>query len=161
MKKVILASAAIFLLAAGCNKTANVSQSPAQIMQPAGTTISQAPKNVATPPPVPTPTPSAASVIVPTATPTPVPTQKVIDYVKYYGVDGKTALDLLKVLYPGQVQTKVYSGVGEFVESISGVTPDSKHFWEFFVNGKSSNVGASSYVTKTGDVLEWKLSEIH
>jgi len=69
-----------------------------------------------------------------------------------------TALDLLKSNY--QVVTKTFSGLGEFVESINGIKPDSKHFWAFYVNGKSSNVGAGSYTVKDGDKLEWKLDEI-
>jgi hypothetical protein len=71
---------------------------------------------------------------------------------------GKTAIDLLKQSH--QVQTKEYQSLGEFVLSIDGNASDSKHFWEFFVNDKSSNVGASSYKLKDGDKLEWKLSAI-
>ena len=73
-------------------------------------------------------------------------------------ISGQTALDLLK--FKHKVVINTYSGIGEFVVSIDGMKPDSKHFWEFFVNGKSSNVGASSYVLKEGDKIEWKLSAI-
>ena len=79
-------------------------------------------------------------------------------YVKYSGAEGKNALELLKIAH--KIETKNYPGVGEFVESIDGVKGDSKHFWEFFVNGKSSNVGAGSFITKNGDIIEWKLSEL-
>lgn len=78
--------------------------------------------------------------------------------ITYKGVAGKNALELLRSNH--QVATKMFSGVGEFVESIDGLKPDSKHFWSFYVNGKSSNVGADSYVTKSGDTIEWKLEEI-
>ena len=72
---------------------------------------------------------------------------------------GETAFDLLKADH--QITAKDYgSGMGELVESIDGITPDSKHFWEFYVNGKSSNVGASLYILKGGDKIEWKLSAI-
>ena len=78
--------------------------------------------------------------------------------VSYEGTEGKTALQGLKDLYT--VQTKEYLGIGEFVESISGIKPDSKHFWAFYVNGQQSQVGASSYQMKSGDKIEWKLEEI-
>lgn len=71
---------------------------------------------------------------------------------------GMYALALLKMTH--KVETKDYGGMGEFVESIDGIRPDGKHFWEFFVNGKSSNVGASSYILKNGDKIEWELSVI-
>lgn len=71
---------------------------------------------------------------------------------------GKTALDALKQSY--QVETQTFSGVGDFVNSISGVKPDTKHFWAFYVNGTSSTVGAGTYTVKEGDKLEWKLDEI-
>lgn len=71
---------------------------------------------------------------------------------------GKVALDLLKSTH--QVKAKEYSGIGEFVEEIDGIKPDNRHFWAFYVNGKSSTVGASSYTLKDGDKIEWKLDAI-
>ena len=65
---------------------------------------------------------------------------------------------LLKTTH--QVQTKEYAGIGEFVESIDGIKPDSNHFWAFYVNGKSFDVGASSYKPQNGDKIEWKLVKI-
>jgi hypothetical protein len=82
------------------------------------------------------------------------PAQTVI----YEGEEGKTALQGLKDKYT--VRTKEYSGLGEFVESISGISPDSKHFWAFYVNGSLSNVGPSFYNMKKSDKIEWKLEEI-
>ena len=76
----------------------------------------------------------------------------------FYADENKTALDLLKSAH--KVVTKTFSGVGEFVESINGVKPDSKHFWAFYVNDKSSNVGAGAYIPNEGDKLEWKMEEI-
>jgi hypothetical protein len=78
--------------------------------------------------------------------------------ISYEGEEGKTALEGLKDLYT--VKTKAYQGLGEFVESISGITPDSKHFWAFYVNGNLSNEGASFYNMKKDDKIEWKLEEI-
>lgn len=79
-------------------------------------------------------------------------------YVSYKGAEGQTALALLKATH--RIETKTYSGIGDFVESIDGQKGDSGHFWSFYVNGKAATVGASSYVTKTGDVIEWKFEEI-
>ena len=76
----------------------------------------------------------------------------------FYADENKTALDLLKMGH--KVETKEFSGIGEFVESINGTKADKKHFWEFIVNGKSSNVGAGSYKPVNGDKIEWKLTEI-
>ena len=71
--------------------------------------------------------------------------------------EGQTALDLLKASH--QVEVKSYS-FGDMVTSIDGNKADTKHFWEFFVNGKSSSVGAGSYKLQNEDKIEWKLSEI-
>ena len=71
----------------------------------------------------------------------------------------KNALDLLKGSY--QVQTKNFgAGLGELVEEVNAVKPGRDEFWAFYVNGKSSNVGAGSYTPKDGDSLEWKLEKI-
>lgn len=76
-----------------------------------------------------------------------------------YGfTQGQTALDILQASH--KVETKDYGSMGQFVVSIDGVKTDSRHFWEFFVNGKSSNVGASGYKLQADDKIEWKLSEL-
>lgn len=78
---------------------------------------------------------------------------------QYNGVEGIDALTLLKKHY--QVQTKDFGpGIGEFVESIQNIKPGKDEFWAFYINGSSSNVGASSYQSKTNDFLEWKLEKI-
>lgn len=84
--------------------------------------------------------------------------QKPGPQVSYEGVQGQTALTLLKAKY--DVNTKTYKGLGEQVISIDGVKPDSKHFWAFYVNGKLAAVGAGSYKTKRGDNITWKLEAI-
>src|SRR5215204_1880063 len=68
------------------------------------------------------------------------------DSISYKGVEGKNALELLKSKY--KVETKEYSGMGEMVTSINDVKPDSKHFWGFYINGESAQVGADAYQTK-------------
>ncbi len=79
-------------------------------------------------------------------------------YYKIDGVEGKTAMEALQAKY--KVETKEFPGLGLFVQGIEGVTPDSSHYWAFYVNGKPSNVGASQYVAKKGDVIEFKLEQI-
>jgi hypothetical protein len=79
--------------------------------------------------------------------------------ISYNGVDGKTALELLKDSYP--VETKDYSGMGEFVTSIDGVkAEDNKNFWAFYVDGQMASEGAGAYTTKNGEKIEWHLEEI-
>jgi hypothetical protein len=74
--------------------------------------------------------------------------------VRYSGQDGRTAMDILKANY--NVQTQSFGDMGDF----DGVEPDNKHFWALYVNGSVSQVGADQYVTKSSDILEWKLEEI-
>lgn len=77
----------------------------------------------------------------------------------YDGQEGVDALTLLKSLH--QVETKDFgAGLGEFVQSINGIKPNADQFWAFYVNGKSATVGASSYVTKKGDKIEWRMEKI-
>ena len=77
--------------------------------------------------------------------------------ISYQGMDGRSALDLLKVFH--QVQTKDTS-YGPMVIAIDGVQPDSSHFWGFYVNGQLADKGADQYITKNGDLVEWKLDSI-
>lgn len=93
-----------------------------------------------------TSTPAPTSTATATATANP-------DLVSYDGVEGKNALDLLKEKHT--ILTTHYS-FGDMVTSIDGKAADAKHFWGFYVNGKSSDIGASAYTTKAGDKIEWK-----
>ena len=83
--------------------------------------------------------------------------QSVATSFTYAGKDGKTALALLKEKYP-KTSTKTAEGLGEYVTGINCRDAGAKEYWEFFVNGTSSDVGASAYTTKSTDTLEWKLS---
>jgi len=79
--------------------------------------------------------------------------------VSYEGQNGKTALELLKNKY--KVETKEFTGMGEFVTSIGGVAAeDGKNFWAFYVDGEMAMEGASTYKTKNGEKIEWRLDEI-
>ena len=93
------------------------------------------------------------------ATPKPVITkqQSQTTYVKYQGVEGQTALELLKKY--ADVKTKHYS-FGDLVISINGTAGNGPKYWSFYVNGKLSDVGAGSYVAKSTDNIEWKLQAL-
>jgi len=145
--KILLISVSLFLLAAACVKTANSPESytPLPILSPTGSEAQNRGSSIS---------PSQTKSGEIGTTPTPAQSSTI----SYKGVADKSALELLKSKY--QVGTKQFSGLGEFVESINGVKPDSKHFWAFYVNGKSATLGASSYVTKNSDTIEWRLDEI-
>jgi len=78
--------------------------------------------------------------------------------ISYAGVEGETALALLKAAH--QVETQSFGDLGEFVQSIDGIQPGATHFWAFYVNGEKAQVGASSYQTKSGETITWKLEAI-
>ncbi|MDP2789946.1 MAG: DUF4430 domain-containing protein [bacterium] len=83
--------------------------------------------------------------------------QSVATTFTYAGKDGKNALELLKSKFP-KTSTKTAEGLGEYVTGINCRDAGSTEYWQFLVNGKSSDVGASTYITKSTDVLEWKLT---
>lgn len=74
--------------------------------------------------------------------------------VTYDGQDGRNALELLKVFH--RVDTKDTS-YGPQIIGIDGLTPDSSHYWAFYVNGSLAQVGADKYVTHNNDKIEWKV----
>ena len=77
----------------------------------------------------------------------------------YMGVDGKTALELLKSYTKSD--TKTFSGLGEYVVSINGlVSDDGKNYWSFYINDVAAQVGAGDYVTKSTDKIEWRLEDV-
>ena len=76
---------------------------------------------------------------------------------------GTNLLDALKSATKREgieIKVKEYLGMGSLVESLGGTKngTDGK-YWQFWVNGQYSNVGASSYVIKQGDVIEWKFTK--
>lgn len=73
--------------------------------------------------------------------------------VTYQGVEGKNALELLKLNALAIVQP---SKDGSFVQSINGIKNSDKEFWIFYVNGEMASVASDKYITKDTDVVEWK-----
>lgn len=84
-------------------------------------------------------------------------TSSPVSQVIYPGKNGKTAQDLLIASTKGKVtfdQSGMVSGINNRVAD-----PQKHEYWAFYVNGKMSNVGASSYVTKDTDKIEWKIEK--
>jgi hypothetical protein len=73
---------------------------------------------------------------------------------------GTNALDAIKAaLGADNLSTKDFGGnLGVFIAGLYGIDAEGNHFWEFTVNGKSSDVGVSSYEVKDGDVLGFRYS---
>ena len=73
---------------------------------------------------------------------------------------GTKALDAIKsALGDSNLSTKDFGGsLGAYVTALYGIEAEGNHFWEFTVNGRSSDVGISSYEVKDGDVLGFKYS---
>jgi hypothetical protein len=73
--------------------------------------------------------------------------------------NGSTVFDLLKQLSQEGKFILSYqtSSMGVFVKGIGQVENDNKNnkFWMFKVNNQLANVGASSYILKEGDKVEW------
>ncbi|MEK7542636.1 MAG: DUF4430 domain-containing protein [Patescibacteria group bacterium] len=73
--------------------------------------------------------------------------------------DGSTVLDLLESLERRQgvvLQKRNFPGLGVFIEGIHGVHNTNNSYWQFWVNGEYSKVGAGQYVLKEGDRVLWK-----
>lgn len=80
--------------------------------------------------------------------------QHQLTQLSYHGQAGQGALVLLKK--HAVVQTKHYS-FGDMVTSINGTKGAGPKYWTFYINGKEASVGAGSYITKSTDMLTWKL----
>ncbi len=51
-----------------------------------------------------------------------------------------------------------YGDMGFFIDEINGTKNDDGAglYWIFYVNGNTADVGASDYIIKDGDYIEWK-----
>lgn len=75
------------------------------------------------------------------------------EIIKVTGVEGKTALAVLKERHKVDEKNTSY---GIFIDGIDGKKGDEAHFWAFYINGTSASLGADSYISKTGDELEFR-----
>ena len=78
----------------------------------------------------------------------------------YEVAPGTKALDAIKAaLGHSNLTTKDFGGnLGAYVTALYGIEAEGNHFWEFMVNGKSSEVGISGYEVKDGDALGFRYS---
>lgn len=72
-----------------------------------------------------------------------------------------SAYDLMNVLSAQsklQFKTKLYAGLGQFVEEINGRKNNAQtgEYWIFYVNGQAAAVGISNYFLKPNDIITWK-----
>lgn len=72
---------------------------------------------------------------------------------------GDTVLGLLEVLERQEgiaIEKRNFPGLGIFIEAIQGVHNTNNSYWQFWVNGEYSKVGAGQYELKDGDTVLWK-----
>jgi len=57
-----------------------------------------------------------------------------------------------------EITTKYFPGMGEFVETINGITNDkiAGKYWIYYINGAVAQIGISQYIPKQNDIIEWK-----
>ncbi|HEY4510030.1 MAG TPA: DUF4430 domain-containing protein [Candidatus Paceibacterota bacterium] len=72
---------------------------------------------------------------------------------------GDTVLDVLDILERQNgitIEKRNFPGLGVFIEAIHGVENTNNSYWQFWVNGEYSQVGAGQYELKDGDKVLWK-----
>ncbi|MEK7567776.1 MAG: DUF4430 domain-containing protein [Patescibacteria group bacterium] len=55
-----------------------------------------------------------------------------------------------------QFKSKYFNGIGYFIEEIGGIKNENGYYWSLYVNGKESELGASTLIPKIGDLIEWR-----
>lgn len=74
----------------------------------------------------------------------------------------KTLFQIMKERFSEEgveLNYETYSGLGEFITQIGGKkNGEGDRYWQFWVNGAYSQVGASSYIVKVGDIIKWKFT---
>ncbi len=77
--------------------------------------------------------------------------------------NNQSALDLLSNLAKEsdiEIEVKDYGNLGSMVEMIGGKrNGEDNSFWQYWVNGEYSQVGATDYKLKSGDLIEWKFTD--
>lgn len=70
---------------------------------------------------------------------------------------GKTALEATQASVK-EIKTEG-TGINAYITSLNGRVADTKknEFWELTINGKPAEVGAGSYIIKTGDTIVWQI----
>ena len=72
--------------------------------------------------------------------------------------EGTSALEAMRAARDSGLafDGKEFPGLGFFVESINGRRNADGYYWILYVNGTSSQTGASQTLLKNGDRIEWK-----
>ena len=78
--------------------------------------------------------------------------------------DNSTVFSLLEELARKesfQVESKIYEGMGVFVESIDGVKNGTENkYWQYWVNGQLPMVAADKKEVENGNKIEWKFAPV-
>lgn len=149
--------------------------SPTPTPTPTETPVStSSPTPSASPTPLPMVDPTSSSTPMPTATLTPSPTP--VSYTVQIGIDyagerpsdlytttvsaGQTAWNaVVAAVGINNLQYTDYGGdMGIFITSFNGIAAASNQYYEFRVNGVSSDIGVSSYQCNDGDKLDFVLT---
>ncbi len=72
---------------------------------------------------------------------------------------GSTVLDAMrKLAASGKLafEGREYPSLGYFVESINGKKYGGGFYWFLYINGRSSDTGASQTTLEDGDAIEWR-----
>ena len=108
---------------------------------------------------VPTPTPTVMPVENTNTEVTPQTLgEKTLEYQFTANENGVTAFELAQD--SAEIEYDTYDGLGEFITGINGQSADAGHFWAFYLNGESSQTGASQTTLKQGDVIKFVYEEI-
>lgn len=55
---------------------------------------------------------------------------------------------------------ETFTGLGELITRIGDKKGgDGGKYWQYWINGNYAQVGASSYIPKAGDIIEWKFTD--
>ncbi|MCR4325621.1 MAG: DUF4430 domain-containing protein [Patescibacteria group bacterium] len=76
--------------------------------------------------------------------------------------DGASVLDAMRAAAASSSFTftgRDYPGLGFFVESINGKENTGGFYWILYVNGASSETGASQTRLSNGDAIEWRYKQ--
>ena len=88
------------------------------------------------------------------------PTQKILpDSLTFTAKTGGTVLEAMNTLSADgslSFSGRDFPGLGFFVEAINGKKSENGYYWILHINGKKSDLGASSAHLKAGDVVEWQ-----
>lgn len=131
-------------------------------------TSTNTPAPTSTPTPTPTPTPTVTPTPTPSPTPAGLNVQIGVDYAGGKSSDsytttlssGQTAWDaVVAAIGIDNIKYTDYGGdLGNFITAFNGISAEGNQYYEFRVNGVSSNIGVSGYKCNDGDKLDFVLT---